>query len=35
MPPGDRDNDFLTIYISQRNRVAPPDWNGVIVLSEK
>jgi adenylate cyclase len=35
MPPGDRVKDFLTIYISQRNRVAPPDWNWVIVLSEK
>ena len=35
VPPGDRVKDFLTIYIAQRNRVAPPDWNGVIVLSEK
>jgi adenylate cyclase len=35
VPPDDRVKDFLTIYIAQRNRVAPPDWNGVIVLSEK
>jgi adenylate cyclase len=35
VPTGDRVKDFLTIYIAQRNRVAPPDWNGVIVLSEK
>jgi adenylate cyclase len=35
VPPEDRVKDFLTIYIAQRNRVAPPDWNGVIVLSEK
>jgi adenylate cyclase len=35
VPPGDRVKDFLTIHIAQRNRVAPPDWNGVIVLSDK
>jgi adenylate cyclase len=35
VPPEDRVKDFLTIYIAQRNRVAPPDWNGVIVLSDK
>jgi adenylate cyclase len=35
VPPEDRVKDFLTIYIAQRNRVAPPEWNGVIVLSEK
>jgi adenylate cyclase len=33
--PQDRVADFLTSHIAQRNRVAPPDWNGVIVLSEK
>jgi adenylate cyclase len=35
VPPEDRVKDFLTIYIAQPNRVAPPDWNGAIVLSEK
>jgi hypothetical protein len=35
VPPEDRVKDFLTIYIAQRDRVAPPDWNGVIVLSDK
>jgi adenylate cyclase len=35
VPPEDRVKDFLTIYIAQHNRVAPPDWNGVIVLSDK
>jgi adenylate cyclase len=34
-PPEDPVRDFLTAHIAQRNRVAPPDWNGVIVLSEK
>jgi adenylate cyclase len=35
VPADDRVKDFLTIYIAQRERVAPPDWNGVIVLSDK
>jgi adenylate cyclase len=35
VPPEDRVKDFLTIFIAQRNRVAPPDWNGIIVLSDK
>jgi adenylate cyclase len=35
VPPEDRVKDFLTITIAQRNRVAPPDWNGVIVLTDK
>jgi adenylate cyclase len=35
LPPEDRVKDFLSFYIAQRNRVAPPNWNGVIVLSEK
>jgi adenylate cyclase len=35
VPPEDRVKDFLTTYIAQRNRVTPPDWDGVIVLSEK
>jgi adenylate cyclase len=35
VPTTDRIREFLTSYISQRNRVAPPEWNGVIVLSDK
>ncbi len=35
VPPEDRVKDYLTVYIALRNRVAPPDWNGVIVLSDK
>jgi adenylate cyclase len=35
VPPEDRVKDFLTNYIARHNRVAPPDWNGVIVLTEK
>jgi adenylate cyclase len=35
IPPGDRVKDFLTVYIAQRNRVAPPGWDGVIPLSQK
>jgi hypothetical protein len=27
--------DFLTVYIAQNGRVAPPDWNGTIRLPEK
>jgi adenylate cyclase len=35
VPPEDRVKDFLTIYIAQHNRVAPPGWDGVIALSGK
>jgi adenylate cyclase len=35
VPPEDRVRDFLKGHIAQRNRVAPPDWNGDIVLSDK
>jgi adenylate cyclase len=35
VPTADRTREFLAMYIAQRNRVAPPDWNGVIVLSDK
>jgi adenylate cyclase len=35
VPPGDRVKDFLTVYIAQRNRMPPPDWNGVIELTSK
>ncbi|MHC4400731.1 MAG: adenylate/guanylate cyclase domain-containing protein [Planctomycetota bacterium] len=34
-PTEDRVTDFLTVYIAQHNRTAPPDWNGVITLSSK
>ena len=35
VPPGDRVKDFLTVYIAQRNRMPPPDWDGVIELTSK
>jgi adenylate cyclase len=35
VPAEDRVKDFLTVYIAQNNRVAPPDWNGTIRLPEK
>jgi adenylate cyclase len=35
IPPGDQVKDFLTVYIAQHNRVAPPGWDGVIPLSGK
>ena len=35
MPAGDRAQDFLGMFITQHNRVAPPDWNGVVRLSSK
>jgi hypothetical protein len=35
MPPEDRVKDSLATYMVQRKWVAPPDWNGVIVLSDK
>lgn len=35
LPPGDRAQDFLALHIAQHNRVAPPDWNGVIQLPSK
>jgi adenylate cyclase len=34
-PPEDRVTGFLSDYIVRCNGVAPPDWNGVIVLSDK
>jgi adenylate cyclase len=34
-PPEDRVKDFLTVYIVQNNRVAPPGWDGVISLARK
>jgi len=35
VPAEDRVKDFLTVFIAQNGRVAPPDWNGVIRLPEK
>ncbi len=35
MPPYDRAQDFLTMLIAQNNRIAPPDWDGVVRLSAK
>jgi len=35
IPTEDTVTDFLTVYIAQHNRTAPPDWDGVIPLSSK
>ncbi|MFQ5730948.1 MAG: adenylate/guanylate cyclase domain-containing protein [Planctomycetaceae bacterium] len=35
MPENDRAQDFPGIRIAQHNRVAPPDWNGVVRLGSK
>jgi len=35
MPTEDRVSDFLTVYIAQHNRSAPPGWDGAIRLSAK
>ena len=35
VPAEDRVKDFLTVFIAQNGRVAPPDWNGTIRLPEK
>ena len=32
---GDRVKDFLTVFIAQRNRTPPADWDGVIPLVSK
>ncbi len=34
-PTEDRVTDFLTVYIAQHNRTAPPEWDGVITLASK
>ena len=34
-PTEDLATDFLTVYIAQHNRTAPPGWDGVIPLSSK
>lgn len=35
LPSSDRAQDFLTMLIAQHDRVAPPDWNGVVRLASK
>lgn len=35
LPADDRAQDFLAVLIAQHNRVAPPDWNGVVKLPSK
>ena len=35
MPPSDRAQDFLNLRIAEHNRVAPPNWDGVVRLPEK
>jgi adenylate cyclase len=35
VPSTDRVKDFLTVYIAQHDRVAPPNWNGIISMSTK
>ncbi|MEZ6086472.1 MAG: adenylate/guanylate cyclase domain-containing protein [Pirellulaceae bacterium] len=32
VPASDRAKDFLTVFIAQHGRVAPPNWNGIIDL---
>ena len=35
VPASDRAKDFLTVFVAQHGRVAPPDWNGVIDLPKR
>jgi adenylate cyclase len=35
VPTFDRVKDFLLVRIAEHNRMAPPDWNGVIDLASK
>ena len=35
VPSEDEVKDFLTFYIVKHNRIAPPDWDGVIPLDAK
>ncbi len=35
LPAEDEAQDFLAMHITQHNRVAPADWNGVVKLHEK
>lgn len=34
MPESDRAQDFLGILIAQHNRIAPPNWDGIVRLSK-
>lgn len=35
MPADDRAQDFLLMLLAQHNRVAPPDWDGIVRLAIK
>ncbi len=35
VPARDRVKDFITVYIAQRGRIPPEDWDGVIALLSK
>jgi len=35
MPASDRAQDFLTLLITQHNRIAPDDWDGIVRLGQK
>jgi len=35
IPVEDRAKDFLTVYMAERNRTPPPQWDGVIPLGSK
>ncbi len=35
VPATDRAQDFLNMLITQKNRVAPPDWDGIVRLASK
>lgn len=35
MPESDRAQDFPAIRIAQHNRIAPPDWDGIVRLASK
>jgi adenylate cyclase len=35
VPAEDRVKDFLTVFIAQHGRSAPPDWNGTVRLPDK
>jgi len=35
IPPSDTAKDFLNLLITQNNRVAPPNWQGIVELGSK
>ncbi|MDG2013473.1 MAG: adenylate/guanylate cyclase domain-containing protein, partial [Pirellulaceae bacterium] len=35
VPADDQAKDFLTVFIAQHKRVAPPDWPGYILMQQK